>query len=82
MDSTYQQVARRNPEEAIEGAKTTESETEGLSDSKLKQRLKGPALILQQLYSYRNFTIITYFYFCFNFLYHLLLNLLEPEFYI
>jgi hypothetical protein len=37
VDSTYQQVARSSPEEAIEGTETTECKTERLSESNLKQ---------------------------------------------
>jgi hypothetical protein len=37
VNSTYQQVARRRPEEAIESAEKTEGKTERLSKSNLKQ---------------------------------------------
>jgi len=54
VDSSYQQVARSSPQEAIESAKTTECGTERLVESNRKQGvttgLEGPTLILQQLF--------------------------------
>jgi hypothetical protein len=67
VNSTYQQVASSS-EEAMKGGKRTERETEGLSDSNLKQGaaagLKGAcfniatAVFLQMRYYYHLFLFL------------------------